>query len=82
MVVTFIGSDHRLKTYHLAKLLRRAERLGLFTDRPQLQTKDPAKQKTIDSIVFLFGKLEYCREALKGLAERGRPSTGPGETAL
>lgn len=73
-VVTFIGPDYKLKCYHLGKLLRRAERLNLFGAEPQLTSKDPTKQKTIDSIVLLFSKLEYCREVLKGLCEKKRPS--------
>ena len=70
-VVTFIGPDYKLKSYPLAKLVRRAARIGLINGNGTIiSSTDPAKQKTIDGLVFLFGKLEYCTEVLKGLSEK------------
>ncbi|KAK9898570.1 Pkinase-domain-containing protein [Cystobasidium minutum MCA 4210] len=74
-VVTFIGPDYKLKCYPLAKLLRRAEKLNILGEGPVLSSSDPAKQRTIDGLVFLFSKLEYCRETLQGLCEKRRPTT-------
>lgn len=74
-VVTFIGPDYKLKCYPLAKLLRRAEKLNILGEGPVLSSSDPAKQRTIDGLVFLFSKLEYCRETLQGLCEKKRPAT-------
>merc|ERR1711879_283254 len=75
-VVTFIGPDYKLKCYSLAKLLRRADRLGLLQNPSgaPITSSDPVKQKTIDGLVFLFAKLEYCKEVLKGLCEKKRAS--------
>lgn len=74
-VVTFIGPDYKLKSYPLAKLLRRAQRIGLlYGDGHILSSSDPAKQKTIDGLVFLFDKLEYCRDVLKNLCDKKKGS--------
>jgi hypothetical protein len=80
-VVTFIGGDYKLKCYPLAKLLRRAEKLNILGEGPVLSSSDPMKQRTIDGLVFLFGKLEYCRETLKGLSEKKRPATASSTTS-
>ena len=64
--------------YSLAKLLRRAERFGILKkDGPIATSTDPAKQKTIDGLVFVFEKLEYCKEVLKTLCDKKRPLASP-----
>jgi hypothetical protein len=75
-VVTFIGPDYKLKVYSLSKLLRRAERFSILDkNTPTATSSDAAKQKTIDGLVFLFEKLQYCNDVLKGLCEKKRPGS-------
>lgn len=80
--VTFIGPDYKLKVYPLAKLLRRAERFNILDKSAPVPTSsDPAKQKTIDGLVFLFDKLQYCKDVLKSLCEKKRPTSSIAATA-
>lgn len=77
-VVSFVDTEFGLHTYALGSLFREACELGHYRSRPHAGATEKETRR-LETLRFLIGKLEYCRDVLKYLGERNQSDSIPAD---